>query len=318
MSTPLPTIDDVRAAAARIAPYVHRTPVFRSATLDARIGAEVFCKAENLQKVGAFKARGATNAILALSPDDRVAGIATHSSGNHGQAVAYAASIVDIQATVVMPTHASQVKVDAVRAYGARVVFCAQDEREATLAEVIATTGAQAIHPFDDAHVIAGQGTAALELIGEVPDLDLVIAPIGGGGLLSGSTIVARDRGIDTVGAEPEIVDDAYRSLRDGERYGPTGAISVGDGLLTGIGELPFRILSSAGTGIITVSEAEILEAMRFVVERSKYLIEPSAATVFAAMFTSPERFAGARVGAIVSGGNVDLSRLAESGSDDA
>ena len=310
MTDPLPTIDDVRAAAARIEPFVHRTPVFQSATIDGRVGATVFCKAENLQKVGAFKARGATNAILSLPEPDRARGIATHSSGNHGQAVAYAASIVGVPATIVMPTHAPAVKIEAVRGYGAEIVFCSQAEREATLAEVVATTGASPVHPFDHPDVVAGQGTAALELTEDVPDLDVLIAPIGGGGLLSGTTLVASALGIPALGAEPEVVDDAYRSLRDGKRHGPTGNMSVGDGLLTGMGDIAFRILSEAHTEIITVSEEDILEAMRFVVARTKYLIEPSAATVFAAMFKDPQRFSGARVGAIVSGGNVELSRL--------
>ena len=310
MTDSLPTIDDVRAAAARIEPFVHRTPVFQSATIDGRVGAKVFCKAENLQKVGAFKARGATNAILSMAETDRARGIATHSSGNHGQAVAYAASIVGVPATIVMPTHAPAVKIEAVRGYGAEIVFCSQAEREATLAEVVATTGASPVHPFDHPDVVAGQGTAALELTEDVPDLDVLIAPIGGGGLLSGTTLVASALGIPALGAEPEVVDDAYRSLRDGRRYGPTGSMSVGDGLLTGMGDIAFRILSEAHTEIITVSEEDMLEAMRFVVARTKYLIEPSAATAFAAMFKDPQRFSGARVGAIVSGGNVELSRL--------
>ena len=310
MTNTVPTIDDVRAAAARIEPFVHRTPEFQSATIDRRVGAKVFCKAENLQKVGAFKARGATNAIVSLSEADRKRGIATHSSGNHGQAVAYAASIVGVPATIVMPRHAPAVKVEAVRGYGAEIVFCAQDERESTLAKIVEASGASVVHPFDDPDVVAGQGTAALELCEQVPDLDLLITPIGGGGLLSGTTLVASDLGIAAIGAEPEVVDDAYRSLRDGTRYGPTGEISVGDGLLTGIGSIAFRILSEARTEIITVSEDEILAAMRYVTERTKYLVEPSAATVFAAMFTRSQRFEGARVGAIVSGGNVELSRL--------
>lgn len=270
----------------------------------------MFCKAENLQKVGAFKARGATNAVLGLTLDDRANGVATHSSGNHGQAVAYAARIVGIPATVVMPDHAPSVKVDAVKGYGATVVMCPHAEREATLAAFVESSGATVVHPFDDPNVIAGQGTAALELIEEVPDLDLIVTPIGGGGLLSGTTLAASAHGIEAVGAEPAIVDDAFRSLRDGVRHGATGNISVGDGLLTGIGELPFAILSGARTRIFTVSEAAILEAMRYVVSRTKYLIEPSSATAFAAVFANQSVFAGKRVGLIVTGGNVELTRL--------
>lgn len=305
------TFADVEAAAARIKQHVHRTPIFTSSTLDSRAGASLFCKAENLQKVGAFKARGATNAVLSLSEADRAHGVATHSSGNHGQAVAYAAGIVGTQATVVMPDHAPAVKVDAVRGYGATVVMCAHAEREATLAQVVATSGATVVHPFDDPRVVAGQGTAALELVEDVPDLDVIVTPIGGGGLLSGSTLTATAHGLYTVGAEPEIVDDAYRSLRDGQRYEATGELSVGDGLLTGIGALPFAILSAAGTEVVTVSEEAILEAMRFVVSRTKYVIEPSSATAFAALFGEDDRFVGKRVGVVVTGGNVALSRFA-------
>lgn len=308
----LPTYADVVEAAERIARYIHRTPVFSSRQIDDRAAGEVFAKAENLQRVGAFKARGALNAVLSLGDDAKRRGVATHSSGNHGQALAYAAAVTGITATVVMPDHAPQVKVDAVRGYGASIVTCAQAEREATLASVVEQSGATIVHPFDDPMVVAGQGTAALELLAEVPDLDIVVTPIGGGGLLSGTTLVARHHGITAIGAEPSVVDDAARSLRDGVRHGPTGEISVGDGLLTGIGEIAFAILSSAGVEVITVDEESILEAMRFVVTRSKYVIEPSAATAFAAVFAHPEVFAGRRIGIIVSGGNVDLTRLAQ------
>jgi threonine dehydratase len=307
----LPTYVDVLEAAERIAGHIHRTPVFSSRQVDDRAGATILAKAENLQRVGAFKARGALNAVLSLDEDARLHGVATHSSGNHGQALAYAAAVTGTTATIVMPDHAPQVKVDAVRGYGASIVACAQAEREATLASVVERSGATVVHPFDDPMVVAGQGTAALELLADVPDLDVVVTPIGGGGLLSGTTLVARHHGIAAIGAEPAVVDDAARSLRDGVRHGPTGAISVGDGLLTGIGEIAFAILSDAGTEVITVDEESILEAMRFVVTRTKYVIEPSAATAFAAVFAHPEVFAGRRVGIIVSGGNVDLARLA-------
>ena len=308
--TTVPTLADVAAAAARIAPHVHRTPVITSTTIDRRLGANVFAKAENLQKVGAFKARGATNAVLAAPKGSLDRGIATHSSGNHGQAVAYAAAIAGARATIVMPDHAPKVKLDAVRGYGAEIVLCPQSDREATLKRLVADTGAHVVHPFDDPLVIAGQGTAALELCEEVPELDCIVAPIGGGGLLSGSTIVAQARGVPTIGAEPSVVDDAARSLRDGRRYPSTGEISVGDGLLVGIGELPFTILTRAGSTVITVSEEEILEAMRYVVTRTKLVIEPSAATAFAALFARPDLFAGSRVGVIITGGNVALDTL--------
>lgn len=308
-----PSYEDVLGAAERISDHVHRTPVFTSAAVDERASATVFAKAENLQKVGAFKARGATNAVLSLGNEARGRGIATHSSGNHGQAVAYAASIVDCTATVVMPEHAPQIKIDAVRSYGAEVVLCEQPDREAVLGEIAERTGATVVHPFDDPAVIAGQGTAALELVSEVPDLDVILTPIGGGGLLSGSTLVANEHGIPTAGVEPEIVDDAFRSLRDRVRHPATGAISVGDGLLTGIGEIPFDILDAARVPIVTVSEEAIRTACRFVVMRTKYLIEPSAATVFAALFGDHE-WEGARIGVVVSGGNVDPSAFASWG----
>ncbi len=306
----LPTYGDVVAASERLVGLIHRTPVFTSRLIDARARATVFCKAENLQKVGAFKARGAMNAVLSLSEADRMRGVVTHSSGNHGQALAYAASVAGTSAIIVMPDHAPEVKVAAVESYGATIVTCAQSERDAVVEQLIAETGRTLVHPFEDPMVIAGQGTAALELVNDIAGLDVVITPIGGGGLLSGTTIVCSENGIGAVGAEPHVVDDSARSLRDGIRYPATGSLSVGDGLLTGIGAAAFQILSSHGIEILTVDEEAILEAMRFVVTRTKQVIEPSAATAFAAVFANPDRFAGRRVGLIVSGGNVDLARL--------
>jgi threonine dehydratase len=307
----IPTYDDVREAAQRIAPYVHRTPVFTSRFLDASVGAEVFLKAENLQKVGAFKARGALNAILSLTDEEAAEGVATHSSGNHGQAVAYACEIRGIQATIIMPDHAPRIKVDAVRGYGAEIIFCAHSEREQILAGFIAEHGGAVVHPFDNPRVVAGQGTVTLELVEQVPGLDAVIAPIGGGGLLSGAALVCLNSGVTTYGAEPEVVDDAFRSLRDGIRHPATGAVSVGDGLLTGIGSIPFEILSGAGTTILTVSEEEILQALRTLAERTKLVVEPSGATSVAALIRYRETFAGKRVGVILSGGNVALELFA-------
>lgn len=304
-----PTFHDVVEAAERIRPHVHRTPVFTSRLVDDRAGAHVVAKAENLQKIGAFKARGALNAVLGLDPESLEAGVATHSSGNHAQALAYAALVVGTKATIVMPDHAPKVKVEAVRALGADIVFCPQSEREDRLRSIVAETGASIVHPFDDPMVIAGQGTATLELLEDVPDLDVIVTPIGGGGLLSGATLVAAEAGIPTVGAEPEVVDDARRSLETGIRQPATGALSVGDGLLTGIGDIAFRVLSEHSTRVLTVTEDEILDATRFVVTRTKHLVEPSAATVFAVLFRY-EEFRGLRVGVIVSGGNVDLSVL--------
>lgn len=309
--TPSVSYSNVADAALRIGRYVHRTPVFSSAYLDSVTGSKVFLKAENLQKVGAFKARGAVNAVLSISDADATRGVATHSSGNHGQAVAYACSIRDIAVTIVMPHHAPTVKVDAVKGYGATVIFCEQSEREQALEEFVASTHATVVHPFDDPTVIAGQGTASMEFIDQVDDLDVIVTPIGGGGLLSGTTVVAQNHGIKAIGAEPEVVDDSYRSLRDGIRYPATGVMSVGDGLLTGIGEIPFEILTAAGTEILTVSETEILQAMHLLAERTKLVVEPSGATGVAALVRYGGQFVDQRVGIILSGGNVELSRFA-------
>ena len=304
---------DITDAAERIAPFIHRTPVFTSATLDRNAAAEVFCKAENLQKVGAFKARGATNAVQQLPADRAERGVVTHSSGNHGQALAYAAATRQIPAWIVMPETANPVKVAAVEGYGATVVFCRQDEREATAAQVEEETGATMIHPFEDPAVIAGQGTAALELIDSVPDLQAIIAPIGGGGLLAGTAVVCRERlpTCEIIGAEPNAVDDAYRSLRSGIRQpAVANPRTLGDGLLTRIGARPFAILREVSADVITVSEPAMVDAARFHLLRMKLLVEPSGATALAALRTQPDRFQGRRIGLILSGGNTDLGWL--------
>lgn len=306
----IPTFEDVRAAADRIAPFVHRTPVLTSRTLDREFQAEFFFKCENLQKVGAFKARGATNAVMSLDDAAASAGVATHSSGNHGQALAYAAAARGIRAWVVMPDHAPDVKIDAVRGYGAEVVFCPQSDREARTALLVEETGAELIHPFDNAAVIAGQGTASLELIEEVDELDLIAAPVGGGGLLGGTALVATALlpAAAIIGGEPEAVDDAFRSIRDGLLH-PAVADprTIADGLLTGLGKRNFAILKDA-VEIVTVSEAEIVAAARFFLERMKLVVEPSGAVALAAVRKLD--LAGKRVGVIVSGGNTDFSWL--------
>lgn len=306
----LPTVKDVTEARARIGPHIHRTPVMTSGTIDAMTGASVFFKPENLQKVGAFKARGATNAVLAMSEEEARRGVVTQSSGNHGQAVAFACALRGIPATVVMPDHAPSVKVEAVKGYGATVVPVPSRERERAVARIVETEGLTVVHPFDDPLVIAGQGTAAAELLEDVSDLDMLLTPIGGGGLLSGTTLVAESYGIPALGAEPELVDDAFRSLRDGERYPETGHVSIADGLLTGIGELAFELLSSAGTQILLVSEEEILQAARVFASRMKLVVEPSGATVLAAMLRHREVFTSKRVGVVISGGNMPIELL--------
>lgn len=300
--------DDVLAARERIAGRVHNTPVITSSFLDERAGCRVYLKCENFQKVGAFKARGATNAVQALSPEQAERGVATHSSGNHGAALAFAARARGIRAYVVMPRNAPQVKRDAVIGYGAKVVDCDNTlaARESTLAEVVAAERATEIHPYNNLHVIAGQGTAALELVEEVPHLDCIAAPIGGGGLISGSCLAAPDLAI--LGTEPAAVDDAARSLSSGVHAPPPTGSTIADGLRTRLGEVAFGILRERKIEVRTVGEEAIIDAMRFVWERTKLLIEPSSAVPVAALFAKPVPYE--HVGVILSGGNVDLGAL--------
>jgi threonine dehydratase len=309
-----PTLEDVLAAAERIHDHVHRTPVMTSTAVDHIAGAGLHFKCENLQKVGAFKARGATNAVLSLDDVSARRGVATHSSGNHAAALAYAASIRGIPAHVVMPSSAPPVKKAAVAGYGALITECEPtlEARETTLDEVVARTGATFIHAYDNPMVIAGQGTAALELITDVPDLDAVIAPVGGGGLMSGTAIAVSASRPDIAiwGSEPAGADDAYRSLRDGTIYPSVAPQTVADGLLTSLSDRTFRILCERLEGILTVSEESIVNAMRLLWERMKLVVEPSGAVPLAAVLEQPERFAGRRVGLILSGGNVDLDHL--------
>ncbi|WP_437538535.1 pyridoxal-phosphate dependent enzyme [Sorangium sp. So ce726] len=307
----LPTVEDIRGAGVRITPHAHVTPVMTSRTIDGIAGARVFFKCENLQRVGAFKFRGACNAVLSLSDEEAQRGVATHSSGNHAAALALAARIRGVAAYIVMPENAPAVKRAAVEGYGARVVSCAPTlrSREETIARVISETGAILVHPYNDARVIAGQGTAALELAAQVDDLDAVVTPVGGGGLLSGTAIatgaLSRAR---TFGAEPEAADDAARSMREGRIIPSNDPVTIADGLRSSLGELTFAVLRERGVEIVTVSEEDIVKAMRVVWERMKLVIEPSAAVPVAAVLRRLVQ--GARIGVIVSGGNVDLSRL--------
>jgi threonine dehydratase/serine racemase len=280
--------------------------------LDARAGLQLFFKCEQFQKVGAFKFRGAYNAIANLRAEDRARGVVTHSSGNHAQALALAARKYSISATVVMPANAAAVKKAAVRDYGATIVECEPTlaARESTVADIVARCGATLIHPYDNPYIIAGQGTAALELLGEVPDLDAVIAPVGGGGLISGTCLAARGTGqaIQVIAAEPAGADDAFRSLEAGRLIPQTNPRTIADGLLTSLGELTWPIIQRHVAQIITVSDDEIRTAMRWLWERAKLLVEPSSATVLAAVWNPafPTRSLR-RVGLILSGGNVDL-----------
>lgn len=299
-------------AAARLHGQVHHTPVLTSQWINQQTGAELFFKCENFQKVGAFKFRGATNALLQLSPEAQARGVTTHSSGNHAQALALAAQARGLKAWIVMPENAPAVKRAAVEGYGATVIACAPTlaARESTVAEVIARTGATFIHPYNDPAIIAGQATAALELLAEQP-LDALMAPVGGGGLLSGTALAAHHFApdIQVYGAEPAAADDAYRSLISGQIEPSITPQTIADGLLTSLGDLTFPILQRHLGGIYRVSEAGIIEAMRWLWERMKIVVEPSGAVPLAAVIEHPEAFAGQRVGLIVSGGNVDIAQ---------
>ena len=311
----LPTFDDVRSAARRIGPYILRTPVLTSQRLDEELGLQAFFKCENLQKVGAFKARGATNAVMILDRATAARGVLTHSSGNHGAALAFAAAARGIPCVVVMPDDAPPIKIAAVRGYGAEVTLCRRAEREAACRREIERRGMTLVHPYEEPAVIAGQGTAALELLEDAGSLDVVVAPVGGGGLLSGTalTVSALSPATQIRGAEPEAVDDAYRSLESGVlQPAPVDPESWGDGLLTGLGRNPFEILRVRHVRAIRVGEREMLRAAWTLAQRLKVVVEPSAATVLAALERQREAWAGKRVGAILSGGNTDFAWLAE------
>lgn len=309
-----PDLKDIRAAAQRIRPYVHRTPVFTCATLDQMTGARVFMKAENLQKVGAFKFRGATNAVFSLSDEEARRGVCTHSSGNHAQALALAARIRGIPAFIVMPDNAPAVKKAAVTGYGGQITYCTPtlQARESTLAEIAARTGAVEIHPYNNPLIIAGAGTAAYELLTDHPELDIVMAPVGGGGLLSGTALASRGLkpSVRVLAAEPRNADDAYRSIQAGRILPSENPKTIADGLLTSLGSLTFPIIREHVEQILTVNEENILRAMRLIWERAKLVVEPSGAVPLGAMLEHPHIFQGLNVGLILSGGNVDLDRL--------
>lgn len=313
--TETPTFGDITDAARRIEGHVVRTPILRLAPIDAAVGAEIWMKCETFQHAGAFKFRGATNAVLSLDDHQARAGVAAHSSGNHAAALALAASRRGIAATLVMPDDAPQVKVDAVRRAGGRIVFCEPtlSARAAALEEVLAETGAVEIHPYDDPRVIAGAGTAALELIDDSPDLDLVVAPVSGGGLLSGTSLAVHGRRPETVvwGAEPEQVDDAHRSLLAGSRLAGEDGTSIADGLLATLSDRTFEILSQHVADIVLVTEDEIRNAMAVLVDGAKLVVEPSAAVALAALISRRHDLPD-RIGLILTGGNVDIERLPE------
>ena len=310
----LPFMRDVLDAAARIESNATRTPVLTSSTLDAMFGARLFFKCENFQKVGAFKFRGACNAVFSLSERDAQRGVATHSSGNHAAALALAAKLRGIPCRVVMPRNTPDVKQAAVAGYGAEIDFCAPTlaARETTLEAVVARTNAVVIHPYDDSRVIAGQGTVALELLDTVLDLDLVLTPIGGGGLAAGTalTVKSRSPGTRMVAVEPAGADDAYRSFRAGVRLPSVAPQTIADGLLTSVGVRNFALIQHFVDDIVTVGDAAIICAMRLLWERMKIVVEPSAAVPLAALVEERVDVPGMRVGIVLSGGNVDLDRL--------
>jgi threonine dehydratase len=319
MSTPIqipyiPTLDEIQSAARRIAPFVHRTPVMTSESINRLSGTKLFFKCENFQKVGAFKARGAMNAVLSLAAEDRQRGVATHSSGNHAQALALAARDNGIKAYIVMPENAPEVKKKAVLGYGAEVILCKPtlESREKTVAEVIEKTGAVLIHPYNDYRVITGQATAALELLEEIADLEVVMAPVGGGGLLSGTALCVHYLSPQTevVAGEPAGANDAWLSMQAGHIQPAAHISSIADGLLATLGDKTFPIIQKYVKDIITVTDAQIVEAMRLIWERMKIIVEPSCAVPLAALMKEKERFGGKKVGIILTGGNVDLSRL--------
>lgn len=309
------TKESIQAAHARIKPYIHRTPVMTSHGIDEIADCHLFFKCENLQNIGAFKARGAMNAALSLSKEELAKGIATHSSGNHAQAVARAAKILGTKAHIVMPRTAAQIKKKGVIGLGGVIYECEPNlaSRETTLAEVISKTGATEIHPFNNYHVMEGQATATVELLEEIENLDVLLAPVGGGGLLSGTSLAVKYFSPKTsvIAGEPSGADDAFRSMKSG-KIENSQSNTVADGLLTALGDKTFPVIRDNVKEIITVTDEEIIAAMKLFWERMKLIIEPSAAVPFAAVLKSKEKFKGKRVGMILSGGNVDLDKLGD------
>lgn len=310
----IPTFDDVLAAATRIEPHVHKTPVLTSSYFNKLTGAELFFKCENFQKAGVFKARGASNAVFGLNAAQAAKGVATHSSGNHGLSLSYAAGKRGIKATVVMPRTAPEAKKDAVRGYGATVVECepSTSSREAVFAEVVAQSGADFIHPYNDPRVIAGQGTCSLELNQQVAGLDAVIAPIGGGGMVSGTCLTLSNIApeIKIYAAEPKNADDAYRSFKAGHIIADDAPETVADGLKVPLKDLTWHFVSNYVEDILLATEQEIIDAMRLTWQRMKIVMEPSSAVPLATIMKNKDRFSGKRLGVIITGGNVDLNKL--------
>lgn len=310
----LPSLSDFQQAHSRIKPFVHRTPVLSSGLLNEIFGCNLYFKCENLQKAGAFKFRGATNAILSLDEASRRNGVVTHSSGNHAAALALAARMNGVKASIVMPETAPVVKKNAVEGYGGIITFCKPtlESRESTTNEIIERTGATLVHPYDNFNVICGQGTAALELLDDQPDLDIVVAPVGGGGLMSGTSTAVKgiNSSIKVFGAEPLNANDAWKSFTTGILTPSVNPKTIADGLLTSLSMLTFTIIRKNVDEIFTVTEDSIVECMLLIWERMKIIVEPSSATVLAIIRENPEVFRGKKAGLIISGGNVDFRKL--------
>jgi threonine dehydratase len=310
----LPDFKDVKAAQKLIESYIHHTPVLTSKSINKIVGAELFFKCENFQKVGAFKFRGACNSVFSLTDEEASKGVGTHSSGNHAAALALAAGLRGIKAHIVMPSNAPDIKKIAVAGYGAEITFCEPtlQARESTLQRIVDEKGITVIHPYNNFKVIAGQGTAALELIEETGNLNILMCPVGGGGLLSGTSISAKALlpNCKVIAAEPAGADDAYRSFREGRIIPSINPKTITDGLLTSLGEMNFAIIQKHVDDIVTVSEEGIIAAMRMVWERMKIIIEPSSAVPLAALLEKKVNFENKKVGIILSGGNVDLKKL--------
>jgi threonine dehydratase len=310
----IPTSEDIAKTHRAIQPYIHRTPVLANQTINQLSGASIYFKCENFQKVGAFKMRGASSAVAALDDDLKYRGIATHSSGNHAQAVALSAKMHGIEAHIVMPENAPSIKRHAVEEYGATVYTSGNliKDREEKMQEVLEKSGATFIHPYNNYDIIAGQATAAKELLEDLPELDIIVAPVGGGGLLSGTALSSKYHHvlIKVYGAEPKLVDDAHRSFKSGKIEGNTRIDTIADGLRTMLGDKTFGIIRQYVDDILTVEEESIIKAMRLIWERMKIVVEPSGAVPLAAVIEHPEIFKGKKVGLILSGGNVDLQEL--------
>jgi threonine dehydratase len=314
MTPPDVTLQLIQAARARIDGKIRRTPILENATLNAAAGAQLFFKCENFQEVGAFKARGATNAVFSLAPESLRAGVVTHSSGNHGAALARAARLRGVRAQVVMPRHSSAAKLEAVRDMGGEVLLCAPTlaAREAMASQIVTDSGAVFIHPYDDPRVIAGQGTIALEVLEDLPELDWLLLPVGGGGLISGVSVAAKALrpAIRIVGVEPAGADDAYRSFASGTLAPPPQANTIADGLRGALSARTFELIRTHVNAVVTVSESAIVRAMRTLWEQLKIVVEASSAVPYAALLEGRVDVRGARVGIVLTGGNVDLDAL--------